>query len=42
MTKIHLQLRSALTAPSLQDFIQRKENWDEHIVSMIDWQAHGS
>jgi hypothetical protein len=42
MTKIHLQLRSALTAPSLQDFIQRKENWDEHIFSMIDWQAHGS
>ena len=41
-TKIHLQLRSALTSPSLQDYIQRKENWDDHIISMIDWQAHGS
>jgi hypothetical protein len=41
-TKIHLQLRSALIAPSLQDYKKRKENWDEHIFSMIDWQAHGS
>eukprot|EP00979_Chaetoceros_neogracilis_P000413 scaffold107_cov269-Chaetoceros_neogracile.AAC.5 len=35
-TKTHLQLRSALTAPSLQDYIQRKQNWDEHIFSMLD------
>jgi hypothetical protein len=41
-TKIHLQLCSALTGPSLQDYIQRKVNWDDHIFSMIDWQAHGS
>eukprot|EP00979_Chaetoceros_neogracilis_P013093 scaffold3666_cov268-Chaetoceros_neogracile.AAC.4 len=33
-TKIHLQLRSALTAPSVQEYIKRKEKWDEHTFSI--------
>jgi len=41
-TKIHQQLRSAFTGPSLQAYIQRKENWDDHIFSTIDWPAHRS
>ena len=40
-TKLQNQLRFAFTAPLLQTYIQRKENWDDHLFAMIDWPAHG-
>ena len=41
-TKIHQQLRSTFTGPLLQAYVQIKENWDEHIFTMIDCPAHSS
>ena len=40
--KLQQQLRSTFAGPLLQAYIQKKENWDDHIFSMIDWQAHGN
>jgi len=41
-TQIQQQPRSTFTGPLLQTYVQKKVNWDDHIFSMMDWQAHGN